>query len=246
MTALLIAGAAALAAGLVNALAGGGSLVTFPVLVALGLPPVVANVTNTIALCPGYLGAVVAQRRELVGHGARLRWLLPASLLGGLAGAALLLATGRAFAAIVPYLILLAAGLLAAGEPLRRWLATHRGGRALTAAAVPLCLAAAVYGGYFGAGLGVILLAVLGVTLGGELRELNALKQAVSLATNVAAAALFALRGEVAWSMAATMAVFALAGGAIGGRLAGRIPGGVLRAVIVVGAVAVAVGYLAR
>jgi uncharacterized membrane protein YfcA len=244
---LLAAGAAALAAGLVNALAGGGSLVTFPVLVALGLPPVVANVTNTVALCPGYLGATLAQRRALAAvPRGELVGTLAASVAGGLGGAALLLASGARFAALVPYLILLAAALLAIGEPLRRWLIKRGGGGGLGALAIPACGAAAIYGGYFGAGMGVMVLALLGLTRGGALGGLNALKQAVALATNVAAAALFIARGEVAWPVAATMAAFALVGGALGGRLADRIPAAWLRGLVVVGAVAIAVGYLVR
>src|SRR5580765_3456098 len=127
-TELLLAGIAALAGGLVNALAGGGTLLTFPVLIALGLPAVAANVTSTVALSPGYLGAAFAQSRALDDQRQRLRILLPAGALGGLIGGVLLLGSGeRLFRSLVPLLLLIAVGLLAAQEPLRRLL-LHRAG----------------------------------------------------------------------------------------------------------------------
>ncbi|MCU0503953.1 MAG: sulfite exporter TauE/SafE family protein [Anaerolineae bacterium] len=114
---------AALVAGLVNALAGGGTLISFPMLVFVGLPPVAANVTNTVALCPGYLGATLAQSNDLRGQTRRLWWAVPAGVIGGIIGALVLLNTGeRVFQQLVPYLILLASGLLAVQDPVRRWL----------------------------------------------------------------------------------------------------------------------------
>lgn len=244
-----LTGLAAVAAGAVNALAGGGTLITFPVLLGVGLPAVAANVTNTVALCPGYLGATLAQARDLAGQRRRMWLLLPAGAAGGLLGGVLLLVTGeRTFRALVPFLILLASGLLAVQEPVRAWLlrrADHARARALAWVALPVALAA-VYGGYFGAGLSVIVLAVLGLLLDDTLTRLNALKQSVSLAVNVAAALLFVFSGKVVWATALVMAVGALAGGAIGGRLAGRITPAALRRVIVGIGVVVGVFYLVR
>ena len=262
---LLLAALAGVAAGAVNALAGGGTLITFPTLTALGVPALAANVTNTVALCPGYFGAVLAQRSDLRGQGRRLRLLVPAGVLGGLAGGFLLLRSGeRTFRELVPFLILLASALLAAQEPLRAWVkrrearaagaAGAAAGRAGSGAgasagagrAAPAVGAAAVYGGYFGAGLSVIVLAVLGLLLDDSLTRLNALKQAIGLGVNLAAAVLFACVAPVVWPAAAAMAVGALLGGVAGGRLAGRVRPAVLRRIVVVIGVVLAAVYFAR
>jgi hypothetical protein len=259
---LLFAGLAGAAAGTVNALAGGGTLISFPTLTALGVPALAANVTNTVALCPGYLGATIAQRNDLRGQGRRLWLLVPAGVLGGLAGGFLLLRSGeRTFRALVPFLILLASALLAAQEPLRAWLkrrsvragvaADGTGARAAgtgadVARAAPAAGVAAVYGGYFGAGLSVIVLAVLGLLLDDSLTRLNALKQAIALGVNVAAAVLFAFSGTVVWPAALAMAVGALLGGTAGGRLAGRVRPATLRRMVVIIGVAVAAVYFVR
>ncbi|MBL8057851.1 MAG: sulfite exporter TauE/SafE family protein, partial [Anaerolineales bacterium] len=216
---------AAMAAGAVNALAGGGTLITFPMLVAVGVPNVAANVTNTVALSPGYFGATLAQLNDLKGQRRRLWLVLPAAALGGVIGGLLLLNTGeKLFRQLVPFLILLASGLLAAQDPVRAWLTRRAGqsGRPLSEAWVmgPVGLAA-VYGGYFGAGLSVIVLAVLGVVLDDNLTRLNALKQSVSFSVNIAAAIFFLFSGQVVWSAALVMAGGALIGGVVGGRLAG-------------------------
>jgi hypothetical protein len=244
---------AALAAGAVNALAGGGTLITFPMLTAVGIPAVAANVTNTVALCPGYLGATLAQSKDLQGQRRRLWLALPAGVLGGIVGGVLLLNTGeRTFRALVPFLILMASGLLAVQDPLRAWL-LRRSGQAKSSSpmaaerwvVLPVGLAA-VYGGYFGAGLSVIVLAVLGLVLDDTLTRLNAVKQAISFSTNIAAAIFFLFSGEVVWPAALVMAVGALAGGALGGRLAGRIKPATLRWTVVVIGVVVATLYLLR
>jgi uncharacterized membrane protein YfcA len=241
------AAGAALAAGAVNAIAGGGSLISFPALVAIGLPAVVANVTNTVALTPGFFGATLAQRRDLIGQGRRLAWMLPVAAVAGLAGGFLLLHTGEAtFKAIVPYLILLAAIALIAQGRLREWLIARSGGNPSEGWAIPVVALASVYGGYFGAAMGVMLLAALGIVLGDSLTRLNALKQTISLTVNVAAAALFAASGEVDWPIAGVMLAASLVGGALGGALASRIPSAVLRWVIVVLALVVAIVYLAK
>jgi uncharacterized membrane protein YfcA len=244
---LVVAAVAAVGAGLVNALAGGGSLITFPTLVALGVPPVVANLTNTVALSPGYLSATVAQARDLEGQRRRVIALVVAGAVGGLAGGVLLLHTGEAiFRALVPFLLLTASALLALQDRVRTWLGRSDGAPRSGAWAVPLVAIAGVYGGYFGAGLGVMLLAVLGVVLHDTLTRLNALKQAISFATNLTAAGFFVMSGQVLWSTAAAMAVGALIGGVIGGRLAGRIRPERLRAIVIAVGVVVAVVYLVR
>jgi uncharacterized protein len=244
-------GLAALAAGAVNALAGGGTLITFPTLTALGIPAVAANVTNTVALCPGYLGGTLAQSKELRGQKRRLRLLLPAAVLGGFIGGALLLMTGeRVFRELVPFLILLASCLLALQDPVRAWVvrrSARAGSKAASEAwtALPVGLAA-VYGGYFGAGLSVIVLAVLGLFLDDSLTRLNAAKQAVAFATNVAAACFFVFTGKVVWPVALVMAAGALIGGALGGRLAGKVKPAVLRWMVVGIGIVVAGIYLVR
>jgi hypothetical protein len=226
-------------------------LISFPALTALGVPAVAANVTNTVALCPGYLGATLAQAGDLRGQRARLWMALPVAAVGGIVGGLLLLRTGeRAFRALVPFLILLASGLLAIQEPVRRWL-RRRAGQAATRpatggrAVVPVGLAA-IYGGYFGAGLSVIVLAVLGLLVDDSLTRLNALKQAVAFSVNVAAAVFFLFSGQVVWPAAAVMAAGALLGGALGGRLAGRVKPATLRGVVVTVGILVAVVYFVR
>ena len=244
-----IAGLAAVAAGIINALAGGGTLVSFPALIALGIPEVAANITNTVALCPGYLGGAIAQRKDLAGQGHRLRLLLPAGIAGGIAGAVLLLyIPPQVFRVLVPFLILLAAVLLAVQDRVRKWVqerSTHTNDKADREknAIVPLGIAA-VYGGYFGAGLSVIVLAVLGLFFDDSLTRLNALKQCVSLSVNVAAAVFFLFSGLVVWPVALVMAAGALAGGAIGGRIAGRVNPEHLRWTIVVIGVVVGIIFL--
>jgi uncharacterized membrane protein YfcA len=158
----ILVGLAAIGGGAVNALAGGGTLITFPMLTAVGIPALAANITNTVALCPGYLGATFAQLRDLQGQYRRAFLLLPVGVLGGIAGGILLLNTGeRAFREMVPFLILLASGLLAIQDPVRGWLVRRSGGPSGSAkiheawVVLPV-IPAAVYGGYFGAGLSII------------------------------------------------------------------------------------------
>ncbi|MFN0252347.1 MAG: sulfite exporter TauE/SafE family protein [Kofleriaceae bacterium] len=238
---------AAFGGGLVNAIAGGGSLITFPTLVALGVPPVIANVTNTVALCPGYFGATIAQRADLEGQRARLVLLLPLGAIAGAGGALLLLHTGEStFVAVVPFLILFAALLVGAQGKLRGWLEKRDGStRSETLAAIPVTIAA-VYGGYFGAGVGVIILAALGVVLADTLTRLNALKQTISLTVNVSAAIVFVVRAPVDWTLAAVMAGAALAGGLAGGALASRIPANLLRVGIVLLGTTIACVYVVK
>lgn len=255
---------AAIAGGAVNAVAGGGTLITFPALLAAGVPALHANITNTVALVPGYAGGAAAQRGDLAGQRRVVTVAAVPAAVGGLVGALLLMLTGEAlFRALVPWLILTATVLLAC-EPRMKAFAARRlgsslaGGDALDAEGGPAARGAdlapvglvvftgAVYGGYFGAGLGIILLALLSLVLREPLARVNALKQVLSLLANVAAAALFAASGSVVWSAAAVMAVGALFGGWLGGRFAGRVPAPVLRRVVVALGIIVAVVYLVR
>jgi uncharacterized protein len=248
---LIEAGAAAILGGAVNALAGGGTLITFAALLALGLPPVAANVTNTVALCPGYLGGALAQFRELGGKRRRLYVFGLAGALGGVVGGALLLNTGEeTFRTLVPYLILLAAGLLAIEEPIHKW-NERRAARGEEQHAsgprrlIPVFLAS-IYGGYFGGGLSVILLAVLALVLTDTLTRLNALKQVIALCANVAAAIFFLFSGKVVWSVAAIMAVGALVGGGLGGLAADRVSPLMLRWLVVASGVAIFIAYFVK
>jgi uncharacterized membrane protein YfcA len=248
---LILLALAAVAAGAINALAGGGTLLTFPMLTAVGVPPIAANVTNTVALCPGYIGGTLAQARDLQGQKNRLLLILPAGVIGGLIGGVLLLQTGeRLFRDLVPFLILLASVLLAIQDPVRAWLTRRLSARQSEThlekwSWLPVGLAA-IYGGYFGAGLSVIVLAALGITLEDNLTRLNAIKQFIALGTNVAAAVFFVFSGQVVWVAAAVMAVGALLGGALGGRLAGRVKPAALRWIVVSIGVIVSILYFLR
>ncbi len=249
-SAVLGAALAGVAAGLVNALAGGGSLISFPALTALGLPPLVANLTNTVALTPGYLGAAWAQRRDLGQQGPRCLWLVPLALAGGVAGGQLLLVSDeRLFLALVPWLILLGSALVALQTPLRRWLSAlpvANGTAAVPPLAGALVALAAVYGGYFGAGLSVILLGVLAITLQDSLTRLSGLKQLLALAANGGAALVFLASGRVAWPPAVALALGAVVGGGLGGRLAGRLAGESLRWWVVALGTAIGLWFLRR
>ena len=241
---LVVAG---LAAGAVNAVAGGGSLISFPALLAAGLPSVAANVTNAVALLPGYLGGTIGYRRELEGQRPRAIALGVTTAVGGLAGAVLLVVSpASVFEAIVPFLILGACGLLAAQPVLSRRLRppsshhhAHRAPQLHLAA-----FAGAVYGGYFGAGLGIMLLAVLALAIEDELQRLNALKGLLSFVIGAASVAYFAFFGPVHWGAAAVMALASFAGGQGGVLVARRLSAGVLRGLVIAFGVVVAVVLL--
>ncbi len=249
----VIAGVAAAAAGGVNAVAGGGTLISFPVLVALGVPPVSANITNTVALSPGYLGGALAQKAAISDQRDRVRRLGVAAAAGGLLGSVLLTLTSNdAFRKLIPILLFAAAMLLATQDHIRRLLGIGNpalDGPAATAdpswLVVPV-FAVSIYGGYFGAGLGIMLLAVLGIALHDRLDRLNALKQVMSLIINATAAILFLFSGKVYWSLAAVMAVGSLVGGNVGGRFAGKVKLARLRLVVVSIGFIVAVVYAIR
>lgn len=247
----VLAGCAAVMAGAINALAGGGTLITFPTLLALGVPPITANVTNTVALCPGFVGGILGQVKDLSGQRRRFWIFLGASAIGGTIGSILLLSTGeRAFMSLVPFLILAASGLLAVQGFVRMWLA-RRSGRTeprpgSETRAVVLIGLAAIYGGYFGVAMSVIVLSLLGFLINDTLTRLNAIKQTVAFGANGSAAVLFIFSGKVSWSIALVMAAGALIGGTLGGRLAGRIKPDTLRWTVVSIGIVLAVIYFSR
>jgi uncharacterized membrane protein YfcA len=247
----ILVGLAAVAGGFVNALAGGGTLLTFPTLISVGLPSIAANMTNTVALLPGYLGGTYAQRKDIQGQKGRLLLFIPAAVLGGLIGALLLkISTEKLFSNLVPYLILAASLLLAIQDPVKAWLtkrAQAKGGKSISDAWAMFPVGcAAIYGGYFGAGLSVIILAVLGLVVDENLIRLNAIKQAISFSANFSAAVFFVFSGLVNWPVAIIMAIGALGGGWIGGKLASQVKPATLRWVVVTIGVIVGIYYLVK
>ncbi len=247
--------AAGVAAGTMNAVVGSGTLVSFPVLLFTGLPPVTANISNTIGLVLGSVGGAWGYRRELAGQRRRAFVLGTASFLGGLAGGALLLVVpAQVFRAVVPALIALALVLVIAQPWLARVVAArhaargrtgpHEGGSVLTSAV----FASGVYGGYFGAAQGIIILGLMGVLVDEELHRVNALKNVLVALVNMTAAVFFAVmwllgRAPVSWPAAALLAAGALLGGLFGGAVGRLIPPAVLRALIVLLG-GVAIGWL--
>ncbi|MGW1992930.1 sulfite exporter TauE/SafE family protein [Embleya sp. NPDC001921] len=248
---VLVAG---LGAGTVNTVVGSGSLLTFPVLLALGYPPVVANVSNTVGLTPGSISGALGYRRELAAQSARLLPLSIAAVLGGASGGLLLLGLPPgAFRAVVPALVLLAALLMAAQPWLSRRLRTRRERHAHpehgTGTGVGPALSAAVftvsvYGGYFGAAQGVLLLALLATVLDEDLNLLNGLKNLLQALVNLVAALLFTLTADVAWIPVLLLALGSVAGGRLGALLGRRVPPPVLRALVVVVGTAVGIALL--
>ena len=242
LEALAIAGAG-LVAGTVNTVVGSGSLVTFPTLLAFGYPAVLANVSNTVGLVPGSASGVVAYRRELAGQGRRLAVLGVASLTGSVGGAVLLLALPhRAFERVVPVLILVACTLVALQPVLAARLERARrrphGGPLLFGTV----LASGVYGGYFGAAQGVILMGLLGSFIDDHLQRLTATKNVLALVVNAVAAVVFVAATHVSWAAAGAVAAGSVVGGQLGGVVGRRLPAVALRVVIVlVGVVAAAV-----
>jgi uncharacterized membrane protein YfcA len=244
---LLLLAVAGFLGGAVNAVAGGGSLLTFPALLAAGHPPLVANVTNTVGLLPGYVGGTLAYRRELAGQGARLRSLAAAAGVGAVLGCVVLLATSEAvFEAVVPWLVLAACALLAAQPRLTAALRRRDGGevRPRPVALHLLVLVAGVYASYFGAAVGVVLLAVLGLLVADGLQRLNALKGALSLTSSVVGAVVFVVVAPVDLADAGVLAVTSLLGGRLGGGVARRLPEAVLRGAVLAVGVTVAVVLL--
>ncbi len=227
----LLTGMAALAAGVLNAIAGGGSFLTFPALVFAGVPPVAANATSAIAVSPGYLGSTLGFRdelRELPGPLLRREVLVAA--LGGLAGAGLLLVTpARVFSGIVPWLLLLATVLFAAGPRLARL----SGGAGHPAWRLPGLLGVSIYGGYFNGGLGILLMALYSLTGESRLHTVNALKNLNSFVLSLLSVIAFAWAGAIVWPQAVWMMAWATAGGWMGARLARRLPVAWVRALVI-------------
>lgn len=229
--------AAGLAAGIVNAVAGGGSLITFPALLAIGLPPVAANVTNSVAVSPGYVASVVGSRGELAGQGGRVRRLVVAATAGTIVGSAvLLLSPERAFELVVPFLVLAATALLAFQDPLRRMVGhPHRVSPArATVSLYAVVGLAGVYGGYFRPALGVILMALLALVLEDTMPRLNALKNVAQAVIGLVTVVIFALFGPVDWLAVLVLVPTTIAGGYGGARLARRLPDPVWKVSIVV------------
>ncbi len=235
--------AAGVASGAVNAVAGGGSLLMFPALLAVGFPPLAANVTNSVIQCPGYVGLALGSRRELRGQQSRVLSTTGGAVAGSLLGSLLLLVlpTG-VFDAVVPALVALASVLLGVQPWLSRRIGEPRPDvpdrRTIL---LPAVFFAAVYGGYFGGALGVILIAVLAVAAHDDLRRLNAVKGVLSLIISVVSVAVFAIGAPVDWAVVVLLAPTTLVGGFLGAKLAGRLPAPVLRVAVVVVGLAVSI-----
>ena len=247
-SALAIFGAG-LAAGAINTIVGSGSLITFPTLLGLGYTAVVANVSNTVGLVPGSLSGAIGYRRELEGQRSRLGALAVPAAAGGLTGAILLLVLpSSVFRNVVPILILVACGLVVVQPSLSRRLAERsRPAVAHGGPALFVCVyATAVYGGYFGAAQGVILIALLAIFLDDDLQRLNAAKNVLTMLVNGVAALVFIVAAHVAWGAAGILAAGAVIGGQVGAKIGRRLPPLVLRAAIVLVGVGVAINLLVR
>jgi uncharacterized membrane protein YfcA len=234
---------AGLGAGAVNGAAGGGTLISFPALLAVGYPALTANVTSTVGIWPGYLGGVAGFRREVAQQRDRLPPLAATVVSGAVLGGILLLTTPSGdFRSIAPYLLLFSCLLFAAqpllasklGAAVSRRGGEGGGGRLRLVLLHGGCFVAAIYGSYFGAGLGVVLLAVLGLATAEPLARVNGLRSVLSLIVNTVALVIFVAHAHVAWGAAGLMDGSALVGGYVGARVARRIPTVVLRTVIVV------------
>jgi len=247
---IVVLAVAGVVAGAVNAVAGGGSLITFPVLIATGLPALTANITNTIAQTPGYVSGAYGYRRMLVGQGARIRRFVPLALLGGALGiAALKLGSADTFRTIVPVLILGACALLAAGPRLRARIGERpedgsASGRSVLLLDVAV-VGVGVYVAYFGAAAGVMLLAVLSVLITDTLQRLNALNRFLVLVVNAPTAVVLGILGPVDWTAVAVLAPTTLVGGSLGVVVARRLSDRVLRAAVITLGVGVATYLLA-
>jgi uncharacterized membrane protein YfcA len=239
---------AGLAAGTINTVVGSGTLITFPVLLAFGYAPVTANVSNTIGLVPGSISGAVGYRRELAGQRGRALRLGTASVLGGITGAALLLVLpASAFEAIVPVFIAIALALIVLQPRLNRTLAKHVGelGRRGHLLVLLAIYATGVYGGYFGAAQGILLLGILGLALAQDLHRTNALKNVLAGLVNGVAGIFFIIAAHVEWAPAAIIAVSSILGAQIGARYGRRLPPAALRGLIIVVGVTAIVRLLA-
>lgn len=248
MDILFVCGAG-LIAGFINAVAGGGTLISFPALLAAGFSAVGANVTSTLSLFPGYLGGMYAQRREIPRQTGRLILLIPVSIIGGLAGGLILIRSDeQVFQALIPFLILGASLLLLVQGLVKSRMASrgmsNRPGRVRRGGGVILIFFSSVYGGYFGAGVSVIVLAVLGMVYDDSLAALTVVKQAISLSVNLAAALFFAVTWAVNWPVVLAMCTCSLLGGYAGGSVVERINPDHLRWVVAGFGILLSLGYL--
>jgi uncharacterized protein len=236
----------AFVAGAINSVAGGGTLLTFPALMGV-VTPVQANATSTLALMPGSLAGAWGYRRELKNVRRMVLWLLPPSLIGGYLGALLVTEfPERVFERLVPWLILAAAVLFLIQKPLARWLKAHPHAEphgAAVAGVVAFQFLVAVYGGYFGAGIGILMLASLGFMGLGDIHHMNAVKTLLAAVMNAVAVVQFVIRGMVVWRYALAMAAAGIAGGYLGARLARRTPPEYVRAFVIVVGFALAAYY---
>ena len=248
VAAILLAG---FAAGTINTVVGSGTLVTFPTLLAFGVPPVTANVSNTIGLVPGSVSGAIGYRRELAGQRARVLRLCSASALGALVGAVLLLVLpSGAFEAIVPALIVLGCVLVLAGPRISAWVAKrHEASGGLPEHGAwwvwPLVALTGVYGGYFGAAQGVLLMAVLGIGVNETLQRLNGVKNVLAAIANAVSGLVFAFVADVDWLVVVVIAAGAVIGGQVGASYGRRLPAPVLRGFIVAVGVVALVVFLA-
>jgi uncharacterized membrane protein YfcA len=247
MVAVLVAG---VAAGAINAVVGSGTLITFPTLIAFGIPPVTANVSNTIGLVPGVVSGIVGYRRELSGQRARAIRLGSASLIGGVIGAVLLLSLpAGAFKAIVPALIVVGLLLVVLQPRITAWVdARHEGAREANGPrwVWPAVLLTGVYGGYFGAAQGVLLMGILGIGIADTLQRLNGLKQVLAGLVNGVAGVIFIVVAHVDWRVVALIAVGSVIGGQLGATFGRRLSPLALRIFIVVVGVAALVTFAVR
>jgi uncharacterized membrane protein YfcA len=240
MTHYLVTAVAAFLAGVINSIAGGGTLLSFPALMWIGVPPVMANATNTVAIWPGSFAGVVGFRKDIAKLPRWLFWLMIPALLGGMAGAVILLHTPeKVFARIVPLLILGATLLLAAQEMITRKLNRFLEGHDRPTAgwlvfAFVFQFLVSIYGGYFGAGMGILMLAALGLIGMHDLHQMNGLKNLLAICINGVAAVYFAMQGAVVWTHVLIMAVTSIIGGYAGARLAHRLGRKFVRGAVVV------------
>lgn len=248
--AILLAG---VAAGGINTVVGSGTLITFPTLLAFGVPPVTANVSNNIGLAPGSVSGAIGYRKELVGQRARVLRLVSASLIGGLTGAVLLLVLPEgAFEAVVPVLVGLGVVLVIVQPSLSRRVAARREAAGVPVGARPdpwwvwpATLAAGVYGGYFGAAQGVILMGILGIGIEESLQRLNGVKNVLAAVVNGVAGILFVVVADVDWWLVLLIGIGSVIGAQLGAKVGRRLPPTALRAVIVVVGLVALVSFLA-
>jgi len=245
--------AAGMAAGTINTVVGSGTLITFPTLLAFGVPPVTANVSNNLGLVPGSVAGAWGYRRELAGQRSRVLRLVSASALGALIGGILLLTLPEgAFEAIVPALILLGVVLVIFQPRLSAWVARRAERRGTTLDhhgawwVWPAVLLAGVYGGYFGAAQGVLLMAILGIGVAETLQRSNAAKNVLAAFVNGVAGVLFALAADVDWAIVGLIGLGSVVGGVLGASVGRRLPPLALRVVIVLVGVAALTVFLVR